>query len=381
MTAPGSTRFLRAAAFVMVLCGAAILAASSRALEPVGDPGTTDDLGPRIVAAEGGPGQNPLSSAAGYGQFLSGTWLELFERAYPTVARTLSRDQILALRDVKPLAEDLTSRYARANAAALRDLGLAATAGELSLAHAIGPGGAVNVLTAEPARPATELLRPEAIAANPIFKGMTADALRRWAAIRVDAPAERSGDASAARPRPVIRLLGPAADFRRNEPNDDPEALVEPNAAATLGAVVEAISRVGGRTGAQLRRSTAAWLLSVGVEPARLLRGDGGAVRIFEHAGFRAVLDAIREVSDRPSFREFKVIATRAAAHGELPRAVLRAVAIALLDKMNQENTSSAKIVQRLRDAAKPQPAAERPVPASGLDAANAGAAVPVPPL
>jgi len=58
-------------------------------------------LAARIVAAEGGPGQNPWSSAAGYGQFLSGTWLEIFRRAYPQLAQIMSREQILALREVK----------------------------------------------------------------------------------------------------------------------------------------------------------------------------------------------------------------------------------------------------------------------------------------
>jgi len=46
-----------------------------------------DSLAARIVAAEGGPGQNPWSSAAGYGQFLSGTWLEIFRRTYPQLSQ------------------------------------------------------------------------------------------------------------------------------------------------------------------------------------------------------------------------------------------------------------------------------------------------------
>jgi hypothetical protein len=125
MKALGPTRVLRAAA----LFSAFIAASPIRAFEPIADTAGFGDLGARIIAAEGGPGRNPLSSAAGYGQFLSGTWLEMFERAYPQVAQTMTREQILALRDIKPLAEDLTNRYAQASAATLRSVGLPAAAG------------------------------------------------------------------------------------------------------------------------------------------------------------------------------------------------------------------------------------------------------------
>ena len=282
MKALGPTRALRAAAIVTTLFGASISASPTRALEPIGDANGLGDLSARIIAAEGGPGRNPLSSAAGYGQFLSGTWLEMFGRAYPQVAQTMTREQILALRDIKPLAEDLTNRYAQANAATLRSVGLPASAGELSLAHAIGPRGAVSVLTAEPARPAAELLRPEAIAANPVLKEMTASALRQWAMIRVKAPAERSPEGGAPKAQASIEPLRPADDFRVDERTKASEALVtNHNAGAVLQDLVDALSKAGGGKGAQIRPSTAAWLLSVGVEPVELLRGDPATVQDF----------------------------------------------------------------------------------------------------
>ncbi len=226
MKALGRTRALYVAAIATTVFGASIAASPTRALEPIGDADGLGDLSARIIAAEGGPGRNPLSSAAGYGQFLSGTWLEMFGRAYPQVAQTMTREQILALRDIKPLAEDLTNRYAQANAATLRSVGLPASAGELSLAHAIGPHGAVSVLTAEPARPAAELLRPEAIAANPVLKEMTASTLRQWAMLRVKAPAELSPEAGASKVQPTIEPLGPADDFRVDERTKASAALV-----------------------------------------------------------------------------------------------------------------------------------------------------------
>ena len=347
MKAFGPTRALRAAVIAMIVFGASIAASPVRALEPIAD---ADSLGARIIAAEGGPSRNLLSSAAGYGQFLSGTWLEMFGRAYPQVARTMTREQILALRDIKPLAEDLTNRYAQANAATLRSVGLPASAGELSLAHAIGPRGAVSVLIAEPARPAAELLRPEAIVANPVLKEMTASTLRQWAAIRVKAPAERSLKGGGPKAHAPIEPLRRDDDFRVDEHTKASEALViDHNASAVLQDLVDALSKVGGGNGAQLRPSAAAWLLSVGVEPGELLRGEPATVRVFDRAALRTLLDAIRDISDRPAFGEFKPIEIRVAARGELPRGITRALAIALLDKMREESATITKIVQHRR--------------------------------
>jgi hypothetical protein len=220
----------------------------------------------------------------------------------------------------------------------------------LSLAHAIGPRGAVSVLTAEPARLAAELLRPEAVVANPVLKEMTASALRQWATIRVKAPAERSPEGEAPNAQQSILPLRPVDDFRLDEGTKASEALVTNHTAgAVLQDLVDALSKAGGGKGAQLRPSTAAWLLSLGVEPVELMRGEPATVRIFDRAASRALLDAIRNVSDRPAFGEFKAIEIHAAARGELPRGVIRALAIALLDKMRQENATITKIVQHRR--------------------------------
>jgi hypothetical protein len=48
------------------------------------------------------------------------------------------------------------------------------------------------------------------------------------------------------------------------------------------------LSKAGSGKGAQLGPSTAAWLLSVGVEPSELLNGEPAAVRIFDRAASRA---------------------------------------------------------------------------------------------
>jgi hypothetical protein len=346
----GPARVLRSAAIAIALFSAFIAASPTRALEPTGDADGLGDLGARIIAAEGGSSRNALSSAAGYGQFLAGTWLETFERAYPQIAQSMTREQILALRDIKPLAEDLTNRYARANAATLRSFGLPASAGELSLAHAIGPRGAVSVLAAGPARPTAELLRPEAIVANPVLREMTASTLRQWAAIRVKAPAGRLLESGAPKAQAAIEPLGPADDFRVDDRTKASEALIaNHNAGTVLQDLVDALSKAGGGNGARIPPSTAAWLLSVGVEPIELLRGEPAALRIFDKAASQTLLDAIRDISDRPAFGEFKAIEIHATARGQLPRDVIRALAIALLDKMRRENATISQIVQHRR--------------------------------
>jgi hypothetical protein len=69
MKALGPTRVLRAAAIMTTVFGISIAPSQTRAFEPVGNADALGDLGARIVAAEGEPGRNPLSSAAGYGNF------------------------------------------------------------------------------------------------------------------------------------------------------------------------------------------------------------------------------------------------------------------------------------------------------------------------
>jgi hypothetical protein len=104
---------------------------------------------------------------------------------------------------------------------------------------------------------------------------------------------------------------------------------------------------------------TAAWLLSVGMEAVELLRGDPATARISDRAATRTLLDAIRDVSDRPHFGEFKAIEAHAARRGDLPRGVIRALAIALLDKMRWENATITSIVQHRRNAGAAEPTLE----------------------
>jgi hypothetical protein len=369
----------------VAIAAAALLSASVAAAQSVVlDADQAGSLGARIIAAEGGPSRNPLSSAAGYGQFLSATWLEMFERAYPQVAQTMTRDQILALREIRPLAEDLTRRYAQANATTLERIGLPPTEGALSLAHAVGPGAAISVLTAEPTRPATELLSPEAIAANPFAKDLTAGALQRWATNRINPRAQPHPiEDPAPRIEPVLEPIAEAEDFTIDGSTKASQALVADRSTTTvLQNLLDTLSNEGGGKAVQLRPLTAGWLHSVGVDPDALRRGDPAAAHAFNKSASRIVLDAIRHLSGRPGFGEFKAIEAHAGTRGELSRAVVRALAIALLDKMGREITTIADIIQHRRSVAAAPPGAMHSAPPPLRNAANGrGGIVAEPPL
>jgi hypothetical protein len=245
---------------------------STEITESLVDANRSDNLAARIIAAEGEPDPNPWSSAAGYGQFLSGTWLEIFRRAYPQIAQIMSREQILALREVKPLAEDLTNRYAQANSLLLQRVGLPATDTALSLAHAVGPSGAINILTSAPTRPAADLLSQEAIAANPSFKEMTANALQRWAMNRI-APATAPQRIEVPPPRREDALdpLNPAEDFQLDGHTAASEVLItNQHATALLQDFLQVEPKAAARTGTALGPSKAFWLKSGGVDRAEL---------------------------------------------------------------------------------------------------------------
>jgi hypothetical protein len=282
------------------------------------------DLAIRIVAAEGGPARNPASSAAGYGQFLRSTWLDVFARAYPNLARMLNTEQILALRDVKPLALDLTDRYARENAAVLIREGVPATDVALSLAHALGAGGAASVLSAPLGRPAVQMLSAEAIVANPQLAMLTADGLQRWATQRIAATNARPSSSPSAPVHPAdsVPLFPPMEDFRVDGSSMASEVLLaNQTQIARLQGAVETLAgrRNDGKTAS-----------------VKMAMAEGEAVL----GARKAVLDAIHTVVDRPGYKQFRRLGKHAEQGGRLPADVARDLALILAGKMRQENAT-----------------------------------------
>ena len=149
------------------------------------------------------------------------------------------------------------------------------------------------------------------------------------------------------------------------------------NAGAVLQDLVDALSKAGGKAGGGRKCSFGLRLRSgfcrSGSSQLELLRGDPAAVRIFNKAASRTLLDAVRNVSDRPAFAEFKAIELQLAVRGELPRGVIRALAIALLDKMRRENATITDIVQHRRNAGATKLTAEPPPPSGRRERAGHG--------
>lgn len=125
-----------------------------------------------IIGAESGgdpTARAATSSAAGLGQFVAGTWLDLIRRHAPEVAAGRSEQEILALR-TDPNFADLNRRmvgvYRDENRAALQQAGVASDSGAVYLAHFLGAGDAIKVLQASPDTPLVGLVQQRSIDAN-----------------------------------------------------------------------------------------------------------------------------------------------------------------------------------------------------------------------
>lgn len=139
------------------------------------------------IAGREGTGKNPRSSAQGYGQFTDGTFVDTFRKTFPDRAQNMSREQILAQRGATvngtPIEQPMLQTFTTNNQQKLQDAGFAPTKGNTYLSHFLGANGAIDVLSASPDTPVSEILSPRAIRDNPeVFaKAKTAGDLIKWA--------------------------------------------------------------------------------------------------------------------------------------------------------------------------------------------------------
>lgn len=150
--------------------------ATGEKLTPAAEP-TKPSVEDRIIRAEG-TAHNPMSSAAGIGQFIDSTWLSI--TAGEPETRGKSKEQILSMKTDPTFADfnrRMVHKYRIENQNSLEQAGLPATGGNLYLAHFLGAGGASKVLTASASTPVRDILDPAAVAANPQIAGMTAGEL------------------------------------------------------------------------------------------------------------------------------------------------------------------------------------------------------------
>jgi hypothetical protein len=155
----------------------------------------------RIIGVEsnGDPdAKNNRSSAAGPGQFLNETWLELMRTYRPDLARARSESKILELRRDTKLVREIATRFVERNASMLRQRGLPVTAGTVYLAHFAGGAGAVAILSAKESADAGLVMaradatgrttREQIIKANPFLEHFTVADLRVWADRKMRGP-------------------------------------------------------------------------------------------------------------------------------------------------------------------------------------------------
>ena len=154
-----------------------------RGQQPIYGPNYVDTL-----FRQEGTGVNPRSSAAGYGQFLAGTWLGrpdapgIFARiaqGNPNAQALLQRawagdqqaqQQILALRNDPQVARAAVGEYVRQTAAVFRNAGIPINDTNLALAHFLGPAGATRFLravAADPNMPVNRIMPAAVLRANP----------------------------------------------------------------------------------------------------------------------------------------------------------------------------------------------------------------------
>jgi murein DD-endopeptidase MepM/ murein hydrolase activator NlpD len=139
----------------------------------------------KIIRVESGgnaSAKNPLSSAAGLGQFIDSTWLKVMQNHRPDLASSLSRDQQLALRYDPTLATELLTYFTRDNKAYLDSLNLPVSAGNLYLVHFLGPGGARLVLESGDGQDLEALLGSSVISANGFLRGQNVAWIKNWSA-------------------------------------------------------------------------------------------------------------------------------------------------------------------------------------------------------
>ncbi len=173
------------------------LYANGEAVDPLGvqiatadgsggdEAGAVDKLVARIIRVESGgsaTAKNPLSSATGLGQFISGTWLRMMRSYRPDLYRQLSAAELLDLRYDPNLAREMVYNLAAESEADLKRYGLPATAGNLYLAHFLGSQGAIDVLRAPSGTPLENVVGYPVISANPFLYGRDTSWVIDWAA-------------------------------------------------------------------------------------------------------------------------------------------------------------------------------------------------------
>jgi len=139
----------------------------------------------RLIHAGEGTGKNPSSSAKGPYQFIDSTFVGEFRKNYPDRAKGMSDREIVNLKhspEGASISSEMGPRFIANNAKIIERGGHRADAGNVYLAHFLGPDTAVKVLNADPSAPISRYVSQEAINANPpLRKNPTVGGAINWA--------------------------------------------------------------------------------------------------------------------------------------------------------------------------------------------------------
>ncbi|SIN84809.1 peptidoglycan DD-metalloendopeptidase family protein [Vannielia litorea] len=146
--------------------------------------GAVEALVNQIIRVESGgnaTAKNPLSSATGLGQFIESTWIRMMRTYRPDLASTLSRAELLALRNDPTISREMVKRLAMEGESYLRARGHGITAGRLYLCHFLGAQGAAVVLSSPDDAMLIDVLGAGVIKANPFLTGKNVAYVKAWA--------------------------------------------------------------------------------------------------------------------------------------------------------------------------------------------------------
>jgi hypothetical protein len=149
----------------------------------------------RLIHAGEGTGKNPSSSAKGPYQFIDSTFAGEFRKHYPDRAKGMTDREIIALKhgpEGAAISEAMGPKLIAGNARIVERAGFEPDAGNVYLAHFLGPDTAVKVLRADPNAPISHYVSAEAIRANPpLQKNPTVGGAINWARGYMSKQAER----------------------------------------------------------------------------------------------------------------------------------------------------------------------------------------------
>ena len=148
-----------------------------------------EQLVDQIIRVESGgkaDAKNPLSSATGLGQFISSTWLRMMQQYRPDLAGSMSKEDLLALRNDPTISREMVTALAREGEGYLRARGHEITAGRLYLCHFLGAEGANMVLAATDDQLVGDVMGAGVIKANPFLQGRTIAYVKEWAELKMN---------------------------------------------------------------------------------------------------------------------------------------------------------------------------------------------------